>query len=72
MGKYKICQCCHIAFDKRLNECPSCGRTVVDENEKSYLNKEGNGRKYGAGGDACDYCPHCYGNANWCPIMDND
>ncbi len=32
--------------------------------------KEGSGRSYGAGGEACDYCPHCYGNKDWCPYMD--
>ena len=33
-------------------------------------NYEGSGRAHHAGGLACDYCPHCYGNANWCPLLD--
>ena len=65
-----VCNYCHIAFDKQLTKCPSCGREVVDENRKSYLNQEGEGRKHGAGGEACDYCSHCYGSADWCPLMD--
>lgn len=65
-----VCNFCHIAFDKELTECPICGREVVDESKKQYLTQEGVGRKYGAGGAACNYCAHCYGNANWCPLMD--
>lgn len=69
MGKYKICNSCHIAFDRNLDKCPSCGRAIVNEEERINSHKEGNGRKYGTGGDACAYCPHCYGNADWCPVM---
>ena len=65
-----VCNSCHIAFDKHLSKCPGCGREVVDENKKSDLNREGAGRKYRAGGAACDYCAHCYGSADWCPFMD--
>lgn len=65
-----VCKICHIAFDKRLTKCPSCGREVGDENKKPYINQEGFGRKYRAGGEACDYCAHCYGSADWCPLMD--
>ena len=69
MGKYKVCEICHIAFDKELDSCPKCGRIVNDRllHEKT---DEGNGRQHHAGGEACNYCPHCVGNANWCPYMD--
>ena len=67
----KICNYCHVAFDEKLEKCPICKRSVQensDINKKEY--REGLGRKYGVGGEACDYCPHCYGNENWCPYMD--
>lgn len=69
MGKYGICNSCHIAFDKKNKICPSCGKKIEDEKTLSPLEKEGDGRKHHAGGEACDYCPHCYGNADWCPVM---
>ena len=37
-----------------------------------YANGEGIGRKYGTGGDACNYCGVCHGTADWCPLMDDD
>ena len=72
MGKYKLCNSCHIVFDKRLKNCPSCGKIIYDEDEKqmaSYVYSEGSGRAAGAGGEACNYSPHCYGSGDWCPIM---
>lgn len=36
----------------------------------NYSEPEGEGRRYGAGGEACDYCPHCDGSKDWCPWMD--
>lgn len=71
MSKYKVCNLCHIAFDSRLNNCPSCGNRIYEEKEKRPTNTEGAGRALGVGGEACDYCPHCYGTADWCPIMDS-
>ena len=66
--KRKVCNICHIAFDNSLDKCPKCKREI------RYYDKvatsEGKGRLYGAGGAACDYCPECYGNENWCPFMD--
>lgn len=70
MGKYKICKICHIAFDKKLDVCPSCGKAIIEEGKLINSNAEGNGRKYRSGGDACNYCSHCYGNKDWCPFMD--
>jgi len=70
MGK-KVCNNCHIAFDSRLRECPECHQ-IIDENKQFASIQEGTGRKAGAGGEACNYCPHCYGNSDWCPIMDGD
>lgn len=71
MGKYNVCENCHIAFYKELDGdcCPKCGRIVNDESWHE-INTEGDGRQHHAGGDACNYCPHCVGNANWCPYMD--
>ena len=71
MGRYKVCEGCHIAFDKRLKVCPSCGREIMGENVQKVWNEEGEGRKYYAGGESCNYCDHCYGSANWCPYMDD-
>ena len=71
-SKYKICSYCHVAFDSKLEKCPECHRIISSKESVSYADKEGNGRKYHVGGEACDYCPHCYGSADWCPIMDND
>ena len=69
MGKYKVCDLCHIAFDNKLKKCPSCGRVIEEKETPVY--SEGEGRAHGAGGGACDYCPHCYGTADWCPMMDD-
>lgn len=63
-----VCQYCHIAFDKQINKCPSCGRKV--ESKMPIRDKEGEGRKHRAGGEACDNCAHCYGSADWCPLLD--
>lgn len=72
MGRYKICNDCHVAFDKRLNRCPRCKHIVEDASQHEEYEEytEGTGRQYHAGGEACDYCPHCYGSADWCPYMD--
>lgn len=72
MSKYKVCKYCNIAFNKDLDKCPKCKRPVADPDMPIYEDKEGEGRAHHAGGEACDYCPHCYGSADWCPIMDND
>ncbi len=71
MGKYKICNCCHSAFDSKLEKCPICGRKIETEKGRISSRKEGDGRIHHAGGAACEYCPHCEGNANWCPFMDD-
>lgn len=63
-----VCQYCHIAFDKQVKVCPSCGREI--KSEQPLMDKEGEGRKHRAGGEACDYCAHCYGSADWCPLLD--
>lgn len=69
MGKYKICNDCHLAFDNKREKCPSCGRIIKDNNYEQNLKKEGSGREYRTGGEACDYCLHCYGDENYCPIV---
>lgn len=71
MGKYKICDYCHIAFDKRLKLCPSCNREIQDKKILQNSTKEGNGRIHHTGGKACDYCAYCCGDEHWCPIMDD-
>lgn len=63
----KVYNNCHVAFDDSLEKCPICKRSIQKNSEKE---EEGLGRKYGAGGEACDYCPHCYGRQDWCPFMD--
>ncbi|MCM1398691.1 MAG: hypothetical protein NC225_04325 [Clostridium sp.] len=70
MGKYKVCNYCHIAFDKNFKYCPSCRRRIEDESPKTNLGFENEGRRHHVGGEACDYCPHCYGTADWCPFDD--
>lgn len=40
---------------------------IVDKKTEQL---EGEGRKYGAGGDACNICPHCNGSKNYCPVLD--
>lgn len=31
---------------------------------------EGEGREYAVGGDLCATCVHCYGEKDWCPLLD--
>jgi len=57
---------------KSLEELLKTHVPNVKITKKDVVLSEGQGRKAGAGGAACDFCPHCYGNANWCPLMDND
>ena len=71
MEKYKVCPSCHVAFDARLEQCPSCGKKVPDLRERRAADSEGSGRAFRAGGAACDLCPHCYGSADWCPMLDD-
>lgn len=40
---------------------------IVDKRIEQF---EGERRKHFAGGLACNYCPHCFGNKDWCPFMD--
>lgn len=62
------CSFCHISFDRSIVYCPQCNREVkIRTND---IIREGTGRKYGAGGDACNYCSFCYGSSNWCPYLD--
>lgn len=68
MGKYKVCNDCHLAFDSRMERCPSCGKRIKEKDE-STVTEEGLGRKFGAGGSACDYCAYCFGSPDWCPIL---
>ncbi len=71
MKNYKMCRRCNVVFDKSLRYCPVCKIEVPDE-KPDTIQREGEGRKYRAGGDACNYCPHCDGSRDWCPLMDGD
>jgi|GEM_PF-2970189 len=66
-----VCYYCHIAFDKSTENCPICNRKVKhDTTIPHHEVHEGEGRMREVGGEACDYCPFCYGNADWCPLLD--
>ena len=69
MRRYKVCPDCHMAFDKNLDHCPSCKKKIGDMDAPRPEYTEGSGRRFRAGGAACDYCPHCCGSSDWCPIM---
>ena len=71
-----VCPKCKRAYVKWIDVCPKCktpiGNNDIFGNSRNYYfeQKEGEGRKYGAGGAACNYCPYCNGTKDWCPIMD--
>jgi len=77
--KFKICPVCGAEFDFQLNWCPACQNFLQMLSDtlrpkEKFVDKfgfeEGAGRLYHAGGEACEYCPHCQGTADWCPFLD--
>ena len=74
------CETCKKEFLGSVGKCPICGKSMKSKilytnDEKSKNNFQsrsfnGEGRRYGTGGAACDICPHCNGDRNWCPYMD--
>lgn len=77
MSVINYCVFCRINFvtnSKKLKICPICKNPMKiyknNHRKKIIYEEEGIGRKYGAGGDACNYCPHCHGTEDWCPYID--
>lgn len=76
MSIINYCVFCKIKFVtnyKKIKTCPICKKHMKiykNNRRKKIIYEEGEGRKFGTGGDACNYCPHCHGNRDWCPIMD--
>ncbi|MBR1728873.1 MAG: hypothetical protein IJ728_14865 [Selenomonadaceae bacterium] len=71
------CIFCNVVFvtnNKKIKKCPICHKPMkISRNgykQSNYVLQEGEGRQYRTGGAACDFCPHCHGNRNWCPYMD--
>ncbi len=81
MSTVGYCEFCKKEFLGSAGNCPICHRPMKSrifqseqkKSAKSSRNsriRTGSGRSYGAGGAACQYCPVCYGTADWCPFMD--
>ena len=80
--KHYTCYHCHIDIPSKspIEKCPKCNKPMQVSDYAPYrldyskvetpTPKEGEGRIYGAGGEACNLCPHCHASKGWCPLLD--